>query len=71
MIIRFCIYITEKGIYTYTFLEDGQEKHFLMSWEPCFLENREMTSLQAELLEEDRQKFFLITEDCPLKIQAN
>lgn len=54
MIIRFCIYITEKGIYAYISLADGQEKHFLTSWESCFLQNREVTSLQAELLEGDR-----------------
>lgn len=31
MIVRFCIYIAEKGIYAYISLEDGQEKHFLVS----------------------------------------
>lgn len=31
MIIRFCIYINEKGIYAYISLADGQEKHFLTS----------------------------------------
>lgn len=42
-----------------------------MSREPCFLEDREVTSLQADFLQGDRQKLFLITKEYTLKTPVN